>query len=73
MHIDHISKKLYYFNIFLLIAVVFVSFSIYQKSVENKNKKVEEKRIVKSLDAFNSVSVKAKSAYVYDLKNGRVS
>lgn len=67
----HISKKLYFFNIFLLLAVIFMSFALYQKSVNSK-KVVKVEKVEKSLEAFNNVSVLAKSAFVYDLSENRV-
>lgn len=70
MREEQISKQLYFFNWFLLLAVVFMSFSLYQKSETKKVVKAPE--AVKSLEAFSSVEIKAKSAMVYDLVEKRV-
>lgn len=68
-----ISKKLFIFNIFLVVAVVFMTFVLYQSSVQKKVEKiVEAKKERKSLAVFENVNIKAKSAVVYDLAENRV-
>lgn len=68
-----ISKKLFIFNIFLVVAVVFMTFVLYQSSVQKKVEKiVEAKKERKSLVVFENVNIKAKSAVVYDLAENRV-
>lgn len=71
MEQEQISKKLYYFNILLLISIVGMAGLLSQKPIKNdKVVKVEEK--VKSLAVFNDLNLKAKAVMVYDLSEEKV-
>lgn len=72
-HEQKISKQLFIFNIFLVLAVVFMTFLLYQNSLERTDNKVAETEIEKkSLAVFKNVNVKAKAVLVYDVADKRV-
>ncbi len=73
MEQEQISKKLFIFNIVLILAVVLMTFLLYQNSIERRENKVAEAKIeAKSLAVFENVNVRAKAVMVYDLADGRV-
>ncbi len=73
MEHQKISKKLYIFNIVLVLAVVFMTFLLYQNSIQKKVEKIVKAKVEKkSLAMFENVNVKAKAVLVYDLADNRV-
>lgn len=72
-HEQHISKKLYIFNIVLVVAVVLMTFLLYQNSIERRDRKVEVAKVeAKSLAVFHDLNLKAKAILVYDVADKRV-
>jgi len=67
-----ISKKLYFFNIFLVMAVVLMAFLVSQKSIDDKEQVANVISREKSLAVFNNLNLKAKAVMVYDLEEGKV-
>jgi len=73
MEQEKISKKLFIFNIVLIIAVVFMTFVLYQSSLQKQSKRVVKAEIeTKSLAVFENVNVKAKAVMVYDMADDRI-
>ncbi|TSC69937.1 MAG: hypothetical protein CEO12_642 [Parcubacteria group bacterium Gr01-1014_46] len=72
MEQEQISKKLYFFNILLLVGVVSMTFLLSQKSIDRKEEVAKIKEEVKSLAVFNNLDLKAKAVMVYDLAEGKV-
>ena len=65
-----ISNGLLFFNFFLVIAILSVTFSIFTKQHEPKKVVVEKPVIIEPV--FGEVAITAKSAYVYDVLEDRV-
>lgn len=68
-----VSKTLHFFNIALLVSVLFMVFLVDQKFESNKKevaKKVEER--VKKTEVFEKLSLQADAVYVYDVANDKV-
>lgn len=69
---QQISKKLYFFNLFLLLSVVMMTFLVSQKSTRSKDQVANVISKVKSLEVFSNLNLKAKAVLVYDLEEDKV-
>lgn len=64
-----ISRSLIALNVFFVLSIVVMSFAIYTSKNITLNK--DESQIKKHIStAFDNLNIKAKSVYVYDVKNG---
>lgn len=71
MHEEKISNKLYYFNIALTFLVIILIFTLDFKAEKKKIIVKKPTEVVRNLDAFTKLKLKAKAVSVYDVNSGR--
>lgn len=69
---QQISKKLYFFNLALIVSIGFMGFLLSEKNQTKKSVIAQTEEKTRSLSVFQDLNLKAKAALVYDLSENKV-